>query len=152
MLILTTAVTVQAEPIPVRLQISQGHHQLVRGDKPYFVKGAGGEGCMLKPAEAGANSIRTWGVEGIGESLDQAQRSGLTVCAGIWLGQVCQGFDWSDAASLVEQRDIVRKTVEKYKDHPALLMWSLGNEMKDPEGRNGAVWSEIDSLASAGKR
>ncbi len=151
-LILTTAITAAADPIPVRLQISQGHQQLVRGDKPYFIKGAGGEGGMPKLAEAGANSIRTWGVEGLGETLNQAQRSGLTVCAGIWLGQVRQGFDWSDAASLVEQRDVVRKTVEKYKDHPALLMWSLGNEMEDPEGRNGAVWSEIDSLASMVKK
>jgi hypothetical protein len=35
----------------------------------------------------------------------------------------------------------------KYKDHPALLVWALGNEMEDPEGKNGAVWTAINSLA-----
>lgn len=67
--------------------------------------------------------------------------------AGIWLGQVRQGFNWSDAASLVKQREHIAATVSKYKDHPALLMWALGNEMEDNEGKNGAVWTAINSLA-----
>src|SRR5690606_8393492 len=40
-----------------------------------------------------------------------------------------------------------RATVEKYRNHPALLMWVLGNEMEDPEGKNGAVWTAINGLA-----
>ena len=152
LLSLATTVAAHGDPNLVNLQESGGRFQIFRNSQPYFIKGAGGGGGMEKLTAAGGNSIRTWGIEGLGETLDRAQRAGLTVCAGIWLGQVRQGFDWSDAGSLIEQRSIVRKTVEKYKDHPALLMWSLGNEMEDLEGRNGAVWSEIDSLGSMVKK
>ena len=55
--------------------------------------------------------------------------------------------DWSDAASLVAQREHVRAVVSKFKDHPALLVWALGNEMEDAEGKNGAVWTQVNNLA-----
>ena len=98
-------------------------------------------------AKLGGNSVRTWGHDLLDTQLDQAHTLGLTVTAGIWLGQVRQGFDWTDADSLLKQRETVRNAVLKYKDHPALLMWALGNEMEDPVGKNGAVWSEINNLA-----
>jgi hypothetical protein len=144
--------SLSAAPIPIRITVQDGQHILIRGDKPYFIKGAGGDGGMAALSASGANSLRLWGEDGLGEKLDQATQAGLTVSAGIWLGQVRQGFDWSDAASLVEQREKVRAVVEKFKDHPALLIWSLGNEMEDTEGRNGAVWSEVDSLAAMVKQ
>ena len=131
----------------VRVEGGPGRWALVRDGKPYFVKGVGGDGSWELLAKAGGNSVRTWGHEKLGEQLDRAQKLGLTVTAGIWLGQVRQGFDWSDAASLIKQRETVRAAVMKHKDHPALLAWALGNEMEDPEGANGAVWSEINNLA-----
>lgn len=136
-----------AEPSSVRVRGTDGQWQLTRNGEPYWICGAGGDGSWELLAKLGGNSVRTWGHERLGEQLDEAQRLGLTVTAGIWLGQVRQGFDWSDAASLLRQRETVRQAVLKYKDHPALLMWSLGNEMEDPHGKNGAVWSEINNLA-----
>lgn len=122
--------------------------RLLRDGQPYFIKGGGGnEQAMKSIAAAGGNSIRLWGDDHLGEALDAAQKNGLTVTAGIWLGQVRQGFDWSDAESLAKQREHIRATVLKYKDHPALLVWALGNEMEDPQGKNGAVWTAINSLA-----
>ncbi len=131
----------------VQLAGRPGAWQLLREGKPYEVRGVGGDGSLELLAKCGGNSIRTWGDEGLGEKLDAAHRLGLTVTAGIWLGQVRQGFDWSDAKSLIAQRQHIREVVEKYRHHPALLMWSLGNEMEDPTGSNGAVWSEINNLA-----
>ncbi len=122
--------------------------RLLRDGQPYFIKGGGGnEQAMKSLAAAGGNSIRLWGDDHLGEALDAAQMNGLTVTAGIWLGQVRQGFDWSDAESLAKQREHIRATVLKYKDHPALLVWALGNEMEDAQGKNGAVWTAINSLA-----
>ncbi len=138
---------VQAESPRVAVEGSSGQWQLTRDGKPYFVKGVGGDGSWELLAQLGGNSVRTWGHERLGEQLDQAQKLGLTVTAGIWLGQVRQGFDWSDAASLIKQREVIRQAVLMHKDHPALLMWALGNEMEDPVGKNGAVWSEINNLA-----
>lgn len=122
--------------------------QLLRDGKPYLIRGGGGgENAMDSLAAAGGNSIRLWGPEKLGPVLDQAQKLGMTVTAGIWLGQVRQGFDWSDATGLIHQRQHIREIVEKYKNHPALLMWALGNEMEDTQGKNGAVWSQINNLA-----
>ena len=122
--------------------------ELTRDGEPYLVRGGGGaENALETLANAGGNSIRLWGDDHLGEVLDRAHKLGLTVTAGIWLGQVRQGFDWSDASGLIAQREHIRAVVEKYKDHPALLVWALGNEMEDPEGKNGAVWSQINNLA-----
>lgn len=144
---LVIATPIVAESPRVVVEGKAGQWQLMRGGQPYFVKGVGGDGSWELLAKLGGNSVRTWGHERLGEQLDQAQKLGLTVTAGIWLGQVRQGFDWSDAASLIKQREVIRQAVLKHKDHPALLMWALGNEMEDPVGKNGAVWSEINNLA-----
>ena len=132
----------------VRIVAENGRWQMLRDGQPYFIKGGGGNvGAMKSLAAAGGNSIRLWGDYHLGEALDAAQKAGLTVTAGFWLGQVRQGFDWSDAESLAKQREHIRATVLKYKDHPALLVWALGNEMEDAQGKNGAVWTAINSLA-----
>lgn len=137
----------EAESPHVVIDGSAGKWTLKRDGHPYFIRGVGGDGSWKLLSELGGNSVRTWGHDQLDEQLDRAHQLGLTVTAGIWLGQVRQGFDWSDAASLIRQRETIRQVVLKYKNHPALLMWSLGNEMEDPEGRNGAVWSEINNLA-----
>ncbi|MDB6154015.1 MAG: hypothetical protein JWL90_2468 [Chthoniobacteraceae bacterium] len=148
--LVATSLTAFAAPGEVQIENKNGRFELLRDGKPYLVRGGGGSGdeASLKSlAAAGGNSIRLWGDEKLGETLDVAQKLGLTVTAGIWLGQVRQGFDWADAEGLAKQREHIRATVEKYKNHPALLVWALGNEMEDPQGKNGAVWTAINSLA-----
>ena len=150
-LLLSTALlfttTLHAAP-GVQLVRKGAGYELQRNGAPYLVKGGGGgENAMESLAKAGGNSIRLWGDDHLGDVLDRAQKLGLTVTAGIWLGQVRQGFDWTDAAGLLKQREHVRAVVLKYKDHPALLCWALGNEMEDPQGKNGAVWTQINNLA-----
>ncbi|CAN5427234.1 glycoside hydrolase family 2 TIM barrel-domain containing protein [soil metagenome] len=124
--------------------------QLVRGGVPYTVKGAGGdtgdEGLDLL-VKAGGNSIRTWGSEGIGDILDRAEKRGLTVTVGMWLGHVRHGFKWDDPAQIAAQREMVRKTVRENRDRPAVLMWALGNEMESDGNDNPRLWKEIEALA-----
>ncbi len=146
-LIATTITTVRAADPVVRVVGVSGQWHMERDGQPYFVKGGGGDHSLELLAKLGGNSVRTWGEDGLKEKLDAAHKQGLTVTAGIWLGQVRQGFDWADAASLIRQRQKVREVVERHKNHPALLVWGLGNEMEDPVGKNGAVWSEINNLA-----
>ena len=73
---------------------------------------------------------------------------GLTVTAGIWLGHEQHGFQYNNADMVAKQYDGARKTILRYKDHPALLMWGLGNEMEGTEkGDNAAIWSAVNDLA-----
>ena len=132
----------------VQIVHRNGRFELLRNGETYLVKGGGGgENELESLAKAGGTSIRLWDDQRLGDVLDRAQKLGLTVTAGIWLGQVRQGFDWNDPARLIKQREHLRTVVEKHKDHPALLCWALGNEMEDPEGRNVAVWTQINHLA-----
>ena len=134
-------------PIPVRVVQTDGQWKLLRGDKPYFIKGAGGGGSKPLLTECGGNSFRTWGIGSETErELDEAQKLGLTVTVGIWLGHKEQGFRYDDPQAVQKQFDDAKKAVLKYKDHPALLMWALGNEMEVNDD-SPEMWKAIQELA-----
>ena len=117
-----------------------------RGGKPYFVKGAGGSEHLAPLAARGANSIRTWNTSNLGATLDQADHLGLTVSAGIWLESECGWFSYQKPECCDKQAERVRQEVMRYRDHPALLAWGLGNEAEG-DGTNQAYWRQIDRLA-----
>ncbi len=147
----TLAPTVQAEAIPVELvQDADGAWQLYRDGEPYYVKGAGGDASKHALAAAGGNTFRTWGVgEETGELLDLAQSLGLTVAVGHWLGHERHGFDYDDPDMVNEQFERVREHVLLYRDHPALLLWGVGNEMEGfAEGDNEAIWAHVQDIAA----
>ncbi len=139
----------QAVPVEV-VETGEGQWQLFRDGEPYFIKGAGGDGPKDMLAAAGANTFRTWGVgPKLGAQLDEAQALGLTVVAGHWLGHPRHGFDYNDLDMVAEQFERVRRDVLAYRDHPALLLWAVGNEMEGfAEGDDAAVWSHVQALAA----
>ena len=144
------------------IERSDGTFTLLRDGKPYLVKGAGtgsgqalGGGDLQLLAASGGNSIRTWGIEQLEERLDgkplldRAHELGISVTAGFWVQHVRHGFDYSDPASVEAQRSRLRNAVRKYKDHPALLAWGLGNEMEafEPNVEGEVIWRELNQLA-----
>ena len=138
-----------AEAVPVELRKTDSGWELLRGGQPYLIRGAGGTGSLQSLQEAGANSVRTWGADDLGEILDEAQSRGLSVTAGIWLGHERHGFDYGDVGQVKAQLERVRAVVERYKDHPALLLWGLGNEMEGFEdGDNPEVWKAVNDVAA----
>jgi hypothetical protein len=106
--------------------------ELVRNGVPYFVKGAGGSQHLDVIAPSGGNSVRTWGVSG--SILDQAAQLGLTVTMGIW-------DPATEATAAVTQ----------YRNHDALLIWALGNEMESRTGNQVALWQQLNTIALAVK-
>ena len=142
-----------AGAIPVELERVAEGWQLLRGGEPYFIRGAGGSGSLPQLAAAGANSIRTWGADDLDPLLDEAHRLGLTVTIGIWLGHARHGFDYRDETQVREQFERARRTVLRYKDHPALLLWGIGNEMEGFEdGDDPAIWSAVNAIAGMVKQ
>ena len=89
-----------AAPVVVTLNTTDG---MKRGGTPYFVKGAGGDSQLPLLAGRGANSIRTWSTDGLGKTLDEAARAGLTVSAGIWLEPECSWFSYRNAEHCARQ-------------------------------------------------
>jgi len=130
----------QAAPGETKLVKQGSGWQLMREGRPYFIKGGGGGGPKDVLAQSGGNSFRTWGVgKDTGKELDEAQRLGLTVALGIWLGDNPEGIRRG-----IEEN---RKVVQKYRNHPALLCWSLGNEMEAHGKNRPELWQAIQELA-----
>jgi hypothetical protein len=126
--------------------------KLQRNGLPYFIRGAGGDGSRELLASLGGNSIRTWSADDLDRTLADAERLGLTVCVGIWLGHQRHGFNWNDPAQVALQKQTVKETILKYKHHPAILLWALGNEMEGYEaGDDEAIWNAINDLAVMAK-
>ena len=123
-----------------------GSFQLLRNGEPYYIKGAGGTVKLEELKNYGGNSIRTWGIAADTDKvLDEAHKLGLTVCFGIWMGQERQGFDYSNEAAVQGQLEEFRRIVRKYKDHPAILVWGVGNEM-DLDYSNFEVWKHLEAI------
>lgn len=151
--------TAVAQAIPVTLEQTDQGWQLLRDGTPYFIRGAGGarpgEGAssLAALAAAGANSVRTWGEDATLEYLDAAHANGLSVAVGLWLGHERHGFDYRDPAQIAGQRARIRDKVLRLKDHPAVLLWGVGNEMEGfADGDDPAIWAEVNHLAAMVKR
>ena len=143
---LTTSWLAASAQSKVVLETRKGKHRITRNDKPYFIRGAGGEKQLDLLKSLGGNSTRIWGADNLSTMLDEAASHGVTVCAGLWLGHERHGFDYSDAEAVKQQKDNCLDAIRKHKDHPALLIWAIGNEM-EADGKNPAVWKAIDDIA-----
>ena len=147
--VLLLPLAASAEAIPVELRQTENGWQLLRDGEPYFIRGAGGTHSLQALADAGANSIRTWGADNIDDLLDEAHSLGLSVTVGIWLGHERHGFDYNDKAQIAEQLEKARQAVLRYKDHPAVLLWGVGNEMEGFEsGDDPVIWSAVNDVAA----
>ncbi len=122
--------------------------QLLRDGQPYYVRGAGGLGSLAGLSAAGANSNRTWGVgEQTRVRLDEAERQGISVAVGIWLEhERLKKLDYSNAEQVEAQAQQVLGHVRDLKNHPAVLVWGIGNEMEG-DGSNVAIWKHIEDVA-----
>ncbi|MFN3939268.1 MAG: glycoside hydrolase family 2 TIM barrel-domain containing protein, partial [Chitinophagales bacterium] len=57
------------------------------------------------------------------------------------------GFDYDNKEKIAQQLQTFRGEVEKYKDHPALLAWAVGNEV-DLFYTNTNVWYAVNDIAA----
>lgn len=141
-LIWTATVQARIEVLKV-----EGGYTLARDGKPFVVKGAGiGEVDYATVVQRGGNSIRTWGIETAAETLEEARRAGLLVLMGLPVAAERFGMDYDDPESIELQRENIRDAVLRFKDHPALLGWILGNEL-DMGSTNHRVYNEVNELS-----
>ena len=145
-------------PVHVEIKQVEGRYQLFVDDEPFFIDGAGLEfGDVERLAEHGANSFRTWrtdnGRDTGKEVLDRAHEHGLLVTMGIEIAREREGqgvgifgFDYDDEEAVAEQLERVRAEVMKYKDHPAMMIWSIGNEL-NLGATNPRVWDAVNGIS-----
>ncbi len=110
----------------------------------------GDRAALEKLAAAGARVIRVYR-ESDAWVLDEARRLGLGVVMGLWVGHPRHGFRLDDEAALQAQEARIRRFVSRYRNHPALLAWGVGNEVETGEADPLPAWREVDRLAAVVK-
>ncbi|HEY8399781.1 MAG TPA: glycoside hydrolase family 2 TIM barrel-domain containing protein [Cytophagaceae bacterium] len=111
----------------------------------------------------GVNTIRTWGTnEATQILLDSCHAYGIKVMVGIWMRHGRPGMEGDDNFNYLEDvkgmevmYNDALQTVKKYKDHPAVLFWGVGNEVylniaTDPEKKAYSLF--LEKVCSAIKK
>ena len=138
-------------PVKVKLIQESEKYQLFVDGQPFYINGAGLEwGSIKSLAEYGGNAFRTWRVDNGAktalEILNEAQQYGLMVCMGLEVARERHGFDYDDVAAVAQQKAQIKQDILALKDHPALLMWGIGNEL-NLRHKNPKVWDAVNDLA-----
>jgi hypothetical protein len=153
--VLASACTTEAPnsqtAVKVEIVRTEDGFQLLRGGQPYLIKGAGLEyGDIASLAEHGGNSIRNWTtrneVETAQEVLDKALAHGVTVALCLPMQAERWGFDYDDPDAVAAQLEAFREEVIRYRDHPALLAWIIGNELNF-DYTNPKVYDAVNDIS-----
>lgn len=117
----------------VYIKNSDEGYQLIRNGKPFFIKGAGGDSHFKELAEIGGNTIRVFDTSNLQEKLDEAHRHNLAVIVDIYIPSYSKAYNlYEDEKENEILKQEIRDLVHQHKDHPALLIWNLGNEINYP--------------------
>jgi exo-beta-1,3-glucanase (GH17 family) len=138
-------------PTKVEIVRTETGYQLLRGGEPYEIRGAGmGRDDIARFASHGGNSIRTWSTlddeQDTMALLDAAHEHGVTVAIGLPMRAERHGFDYNDPDAVAAQFELIRGEVLKYRDHPAVLAWLVGNELNH-HYTNPAVYDAVNDVA-----
>jgi len=133
----------------VEIRKNGNNWQLMVNQKPFFIKGVVGHTYLEKVKAYGGNSVRI----GYGkEELDKAQKLGLKALVGLPADAERYGMNYDDQAAVKKQIDETVEIVRKIKDHPAVLMWAIGNEMDYIPGTlpfKKSLWDAVNETAKA---
>ena len=134
--------------------ILKTHDQKIRlsvNGEPFFVKGVNGIDELELIAEAGGNSVRTYSTDALqgGLLLDRAEELGIKVVIGLWMNHESGSFTYANNPDRVEEQyQKIILEVEKYKNHPALLGWAVGNEVDISTSTNmKAIYDAMNDIA-----
>ena len=144
--VLPLLILLLAAALPARADVRVEGTRLLVDGKPFQAHGVAGWGNLDMLHGLGVTTIRTYGDNGE-DVLDAAQRLGLKVILGFWLEHPRRGFDYNNPAHVEPQMARLRDFVLAHKDHPALLMWGIGNEVESELTDDSQVWPAIEEAA-----
>ena len=126
--------------------------QLLCDGQPFYIHGAVAPNRFDVLKACGGNAVR---VNASQKALDAAQAAGLAVMANLPVRGERNNLDWDNAQQVAEQKAQVLAVVRELKDHPALMFWSVGNELDHIPGNkpyNPQIWVHLNDLAVAIKQ
>jgi hypothetical protein len=145
--ILSTGLSGQGNSVKIR-KVDKAWILEING-QPFYVKGVVGDEYLSKVKEYGGNSIRIGWEK---KELDEAWSLGLNALVNLPANAERYGFDYNDTAEVRKQTERIVSIVKKTKDHPAVLMWAIGNELDfvpPLNPFNPRVWDAVNQAAKA---
>ena len=137
----------QPDTAKVRIVQSQNGFQLYKDGKPFYIHGAAGDGSLVRLKELGGNSIRLYRYYDIDSLLYVADSLGLSVMVDLDIPPMRMGFDYKDETKVDSLVEEVKEAIIKWKDHPSVLIWNIGNELNLFYGKEFEVWRVINRIA-----
>lgn len=144
---------INGDPPVVELREDADGYSMLVNNSPFFVKGARTLGTRFidQVAEHGGNAIRIgYHTGNVDEKLEEAGRHGLYVLFGLPVRAERDGFDYDDESAVRNQHEQVLGIVERFRDHPAIMAWALGNELDHIPGNlpyNRKLWDALNDMA-----
>lgn len=111
---------------------TNGKYCFLKDNKPFLVKGASGFSYIKELAACGGNTISCWDTSKIEVTLKEAAKYNVMVIIGL---DIPGGEDvsfYNDPKNSSRIYDAYSAIVHRYRQYPALLAWSLGNELTFP--------------------
>ncbi|MCK0125510.1 hypothetical protein MWU76_14050 [Gelidibacter sp. F2691] len=107
--------------------------QLYRNGDPFYIKGASGTGYLKEMSEAGGNTLRVYDTLNLKVILDEAEKYDIAVIVDIPLPTNAYNKTfYSNDSTVISLKQKVKNLVNRYKNHPSILIWNLGNELNFP--------------------
>eukprot|EP00929_Paragymnodinium_shiwhaense_P039957 TRINITY_DN2090_c0_g2_i1.p1 TRINITY_DN2090_c0_g2~~TRINITY_DN2090_c0_g2_i1.p1 ORF type:complete len:611 (-),score=92.26 TRINITY_DN2090_c0_g2_i1:520-2295(-) len=123
------------------------------------MRGAGGWTRLEKARASGADSLRTWHIDDLGNTLGEAEQHGLRVSSGIWLTHNASAYqnctDLEADPFWQSELELFLKAVTEHRDSQALLWWTIGNELElEVSWTHGSecLWKRLEWVVSAVKK
>ena len=138
---------------PTKFEISQdtdGRWRLLKEGEEFYINGAAANRWYSRVREFGGNVFRTYGTtdDTTPSILSEAYRNGLYVNMGLPIARERDGFDYDDAEKVAEQFEKVRDIVRRYRNHPAVMCWSIGNEIESMYTKKEQLWKAVNDIAA----
>ncbi|TJZ54775.1 glycosyl hydrolase family 2 [Sphingobacterium olei] len=135
-------------PAVVTLEQQDGVWKMFVDGEEFYVKGVAANNFHDKGIQYGANTVRTYGVnDSTRATLDKAYAAGMYVNFGLYIRRETDGFDYNNQTAVDQQFQAMREAVLQFKDHPAILCWSIGNEA-EASYTNTKLWTAINDIAT----
>ena len=139
------SISFYAQPSKVEIIEDGNGYTLYKNGLPFYIKGAGAKSHFQLLKESGANSIRIWNSNN-SVYLDSAHKYNMSVALGLYVRPERNGMDYNDEYAVKGQIEQLKTEILRLKDHPALLLWGIGNEV-DLRYSNFKVWQTIEEIA-----
>ncbi|MEJ7587799.1 MAG: glycoside hydrolase family 2 TIM barrel-domain containing protein [Ferruginibacter sp.] len=109
-----------------------GQYNFFKDGKPFQVKGGAGFTYIKELAGCGGNTITCWDTSKLDITLKEAAKYNVSVIIGLDIPGGENTSYYENKKNITALYQAYTLIVSRYKDHPSLLAWSLGNELNFP--------------------